>query len=201
VVFFCTFTLNDAVLYLFRYGWAFFFYLLGGLGIIWSVVWLIFASDTPVTNTHISENEKEYIRACKAAEKIQDIRTKTPWGPMLLSQGFWCILLSMFFCDFGLYAIWAVVPEYMNEVLLFSIQENGLLSALPHIASFIVVMLTGGLADLIIRKKILKRVNTRKLFHGIGTLSPAICLLLIAYLNCERRYLAVLLLIVGVALK
>jgi len=124
----------------------------------------------------------------------------------------------MFFCDFGLYgidlyilsikiiiicliAIWAVVPEYMNEVLLFSIEENGLLSALPHVASFIVVMLTGSLADLIIRKKLLKRVNTRKLFHVIGTLSPAICLLLISFLNCERRYLAVLLLIIGVALK
>ncbi len=48
---------------------------LGGLGIIWSIVWLIFASDTPVNNTHISENEKEYIRACKAAEKIQDTGT------------------------------------------------------------------------------------------------------------------------------
>ncbi len=137
---------------------------------------------------------------------------------MLRSQGFWCILISMFFCDFGLYgifiyflsikiiifyliAIWAVVPEYMNEVLLFSIEENGFLSALPHIASFIIVMLTGGLADLIIRKEILKRVNTRKLFHGIGTLSPAICLLLISFLNCERRYLAVFLLIIGVALK
>ncbi len=48
---------------------------LGGLGIIWSVIWLIFASDTPVTNTHISENEKEYIRSCKAAEKIQDTQT------------------------------------------------------------------------------------------------------------------------------
>jgi hypothetical protein len=89
----------------------------------------------------------------------------------------------------------------MNEVLLFSISENGLLSALPHIASFIVVMLTGGLADFIIRKGFLKRVNTRKLFHGIGTLSPAVCLLLIAFLDCQRRYLAVALLIVGVALK
>jgi hypothetical protein len=67
----------------------------------------------------------------------------------------------------------------MNEVLLFSIEQNGFLSALPHIASFIVVMLTGSLADYIIKKKILKRVNARKLFHGIGTLSPAICLLLL----------------------
>lgn len=87
---FCTFTLGDAP-FIFRYGWAFFFYLLGkldlidlissslknlgGLGIIWSVVWLIFASDTPVGNKHISEKEKEYIRACKAEEKIQDTRT------------------------------------------------------------------------------------------------------------------------------
>jgi hypothetical protein len=89
----------------------------------------------------------------------------------------------------------------MNEVLLFSIEENGILSALPHVASCIVVLATGGLADIIIEKKYLKRVNTRKLFHGIGTLAPAICLLLISFLNCEHRYLAVLLLIIGVALK
>ena len=129
----------------------------------------------------------------------------------------WCTLISMFFCDFGLYgslinlflrikklyflAIWAVVPEYMNKILLFSFEKNGLLSALPHLASAVVVLSTGGLADLIIRKKFLSRTNTRKLFHGIGTLSPAICLLLISFLNCERRYLAVLLLIIGVALK
>ncbi|CAF2682203.1 unnamed protein product [Rotaria sp. Silwood2] len=198
---FCGFTLSDPIPFIFRFGWAYFFYLLGGLGILWSIVWLFFASDTPTTNTHMSENEKEYIHACKAAEKIQDTRTRTPWGPMLLSQGFWCILISMVSCDFGLYAIWAVVPEYMNEVLLFSIEENGFLSALPHIGSFIIVMLSGGLADFIIRKKFLKRVNTRKLFHGIGTLSPAICLLLISFLNCERRYLAVLLLVIGVALN
>ncbi|CAF0921048.1 unnamed protein product [Rotaria sordida] len=198
---FCGFTFNDSIPFIFRFGWAYFFYLLGGLGIIWSMVWLFFASDTPTTNRHMSENEKEYIQACKAVEKIQDARTKTPWGPMLLSQGFWCILISMVSCDFGLYAIWTVVPEYMNEVLLFSIEENGFLSALPHMGSFIVVMLSGGLADFIIRKKILKRVNTRKLFHGIGTLAPAICLLLISFLNCERRYLAVLLLVIGVALN
>ena len=95
-------------------------------------------------------------------------------------------------------AIWAVVPEYMNKILLFSIEENGLLSALPHIGSFIVDMLTDRLADLIIEKKYVKRLNARKLFHVIGTLTLAICLLLISFLNCERRYLAVSLLLIGV---
>ncbi|CAF4026783.1 unnamed protein product [Adineta steineri] len=198
---FCTFSLYDAVPFIFRHGWAYFFYLLGGLGIVWSVVWLIFASDTPMTNKYISPDEKEYIRACKADEQIQDTDTKIPWSAMVRSQAVWCVILAMFFCDFGLYAIWAVVPEYMNEVLLFSIEENGLLSALPHIASFIVVMTTGRLADYLIEKKYLKRVNARKLFHGIGTLGPAICLLFISFLDCERRYLAVMLLIIGVALS
>ncbi|CAF4792009.1 unnamed protein product [Rotaria sp. Silwood1] len=199
--FLCTISLNDAIPFIFRYGWAYFLYLLGGLGIVWSIVWLIFASDTPVTNKHMSTREKEYIRTCKADEKIQDTTTSTPWGPMLRSQGFWCIFVSMFFCDFGLYAVWTVVPEYMNEVLLFSIQENGLLSALPHVANFIVVVLTGGLADFIIEKKYLKRVNARKLFHGIGTLAPAICLLFISFLDCQHRYVAVCLLIIGIALN
>lgn len=120
---------------------------------------------------------------------------------MLRSKGFWCTLISMFFCDFGLYAIWGVVPEYMYEVLKYSIQEIGVLSALPHLASFLVVVSTGSLADLLIKKGYLKRVNARKLFHGIGTLSPAVCLLLISFLNCEHRYLAVILLVIGVALN
>ena len=89
---FCTFTFNEAIPFIFRFGWAYFLYLLGnfhwltshwldwfspsgGLGIIWSVLWLIFSSDTPVKNTHISENEKEYIRTCKAEEKIQETDT------------------------------------------------------------------------------------------------------------------------------
>ncbi|CAF1132130.1 unnamed protein product [Adineta ricciae] len=196
---FCTFSLNDAIPFIFRHGWAYFFYLLGGLGIVWSIVWLIFASDTPATNRHITLDEKEYIRACKAEEKIQDVNTKIPWSAMLRSQGFWCILISMCFSDFGLYAVWTVVPEYMSEVLLFSIEANGFLSALPHMASFLVVMLSGGLADFIIGKNYVKRINARKLFHGIGTFAPAICLLSISFLDCQRRYLAVALLIIGIA--
>ena len=91
--FFCTYSFDKALPFIFRFGWTYFFYLLGafecmlvlhaqnvrchlgGLGIVWSVVWLIFASDTPLTNAHISENEREYIRACKAEEKIQDTRS------------------------------------------------------------------------------------------------------------------------------
>jgi hypothetical protein len=89
---FCTFSFNDSVPFLFRYGWAYFFYLLGkhqeyhyifhsviyilgGLGILWSIVWLVFSSDIPATNKFISANEKKYIRACKIDEKLQDTNT------------------------------------------------------------------------------------------------------------------------------
>lgn len=42
---------------------------------LWSIVWLIFASDSPSTNERISNEEKEYIRQCKLKEKIQDKKT------------------------------------------------------------------------------------------------------------------------------
>lgn len=56
------------------------FHIIGGLGILWSGIWLFFASDTPITNTHISSEEKEYIQTCKTAEKIQDSRTVSNEG-------------------------------------------------------------------------------------------------------------------------
>lgn len=193
-----------------------------------------------MTNKHISEDEREYIQTCKAAEKIQDTRavcikisfvyclickcnlsenTMVSNGTITRLLVYSCIDVLLrfwslwsvcgffihekknYFCLFTFTAIWMVIPAYMNEVLLFTDEQNGFLSALPQIGSFTVVMLTGGLADFIIKKKYLKRVNTRKLFHGVGTLAPAICLLLMSFLNCESRYLAVFLLFIGVALK
>lgn len=42
-------------------GWPSIFYVLGLIGIVWFIVWMIFSSNEPSNNRFISENEKEYI--------------------------------------------------------------------------------------------------------------------------------------------
>ncbi|CAF1555532.1 unnamed protein product [Didymodactylos carnosus] len=79
--------------------------------------------------------------------------------------------------------------------------RDGFFSALPQLGSLIFVLSTGYVADYIVHREIVRAITARKLFHAIGTISPAICLLIISFLNCTRRYLAVGLLTVGVALS
>jgi ACS family sodium-dependent inorganic phosphate cotransporter-like MFS transporter 5 len=42
-------------------GWPSIFYILGTVGVIWTILWIIFASDSPETNRFISNKEKVYI--------------------------------------------------------------------------------------------------------------------------------------------
>ncbi len=49
-----------------------------------------------------------------------------------------------------------------------------------------------------IRKKILTRTQTRKLFNVLGNLFPAIFVIGLAFMTCKLKYIAVVLLTIGV---
>ncbi len=60
------------------------------------------------------------------------------------------------------------------------------------------INISGFLADMCIRKKILTRTQTRKLFNVLGNLLPAIFVIGLAFMTCKLKYVAVGLLTVGV---
>lgn len=43
------------------YGWPSSFYLYGCLGIVWTILWVIFGSSSPADHKHITNCEKDYI--------------------------------------------------------------------------------------------------------------------------------------------
>jgi hypothetical protein len=49
-----------------------------------------------------------------------------------------------------------------------------------------------------IRKKILTRTQTRKVFNVLGNLFPAIFVIALAFMTCKLKYIAVALLTIGV---
>lgn len=58
--------------------------------------------------------------------------------------------------------------------------------------------MSGFVADMFIRKKILTRTQTRKLFNVVGNLFPAIFVIGLAFMNCQLKYVAVAFLTLGV---
>lgn len=60
------------------------------------------------------------------------------------------------------------LPKYMNDVLHFSISDNGFYSSLPQLMKLIMALLTGALNDWLIIANYLTITNGRKLFVAIG---------------------------------
>ncbi len=57
---------------------------------------------------------------------------------------------------------------------------------------------SGFLTDIVVRKKILTITNARKFFSILGNLLPAIFIIALAFVTCQIKYIAVILLTIGI---
>uniref|UniRef100_A0A3Q2IAC9 Solute carrier family 17 member 1 n=1 Tax=Equus caballus TaxID=9796 RepID=A0A3Q2IAC9_HORSE len=70
--------------------------------------------------------------------------------------------------------------EYITS---FHVQQNGLLSALPHLFSWIFGLLAGQMSDFLLSRNIFSILNIRKLFIMLGLLLPALFCVCLLYLS------------------
>ncbi|XP_013378690.1 sialin isoform X2 [Lingula anatina] len=184
-------------------GWASIFYILGLLGVIWCILWLILVSNSPADHPRISAIERDFIlQSLKGQMDHKDKKhTHIPWKAFLTSMPLWAIVVGNVTSDWGLYTFLTNMPTYFKEVLKFDIKSNGLISAIPYIGFWLVINLAGLGADLFRKKGWLSTTNARKLMETIGQLIPAILLVGLSFVDCTQPALAVTLLTLGVAIS
>jgi len=74
----------------------------------------------------------------------------------------------------------------MHDVLQFNLTENGILSGLPYVATWLLMMGGGQLADWLRAPHRLQTGTVRKLFCTAGLLIPGLFLIVIGFLGCNR---------------
>jgi len=87
---------------------------------------------------------------------------------MLLSKAMLACIISQIGHDWGYYVMITCLPKYIADVLQFSIRSNGFVTALPFLAMWCCTILSGWLADWLIRKGKMSMDAQRKLFTFIG---------------------------------
>lgn len=60
------------------------------------------------------------------------------------------------------------LPKYMNDVLHFSIQDNGVYSSIPQAIKLVLALLTGALNDWLVAVNYMTITNARKIFVAVG---------------------------------
>ncbi|XP_050679097.1 putative inorganic phosphate cotransporter isoform X3 [Leptidea sinapis] len=185
-----------------KFGWPAVFYVAGVTCLGWAVLWIIFGDSTPSTSRWISKEERKFIELNNGTMDASDKKAmSTPWKGIWTNLPFWAILLAHCGQSLGFWTLLTEMPSYMDKVLGVSIKDNGILSALPYAAMFILSFIFSWASDFLVNRNMLTRGTARKVFNTIGFWGPAAALVALSYIPAGHISLAVAMLTVTVGLN
>ena len=183
-----------AILYL-AFGWKMTFVVIGAIGLLWIVPWLIINKALPAKHPQLAEEELDYILAGQKTEDDNDSDNDhvPSWGELLMYKQSWAVILSRFFIDpiWWLFVSW--LPIYLADKFGFDIKEIGLFAWVPYVGAAAGSLIGGWASGYLITKG--WTVNkARKWTIAIGGIVMFPSLILTAY--ASTPLLAVLLIAV-----
>ncbi|XP_063347477.1 sialin [Pelmatolapia mariae] len=169
---------------IFYLDWTYVFYIFGAVGLVWFVLWAFFVFDSPNTHPRISEQERLYITSSLKNE-LSTSASNIPWRSIVTSMPLFAIVVAHFSYNWTFYTLLTLLPTYMSDILGFSIQQNGFLSALPYLGCAVVAVLSGQIADYLRETRKYRTIIVRKSFTLIGMIGPAVFLVAAGYTGCD----------------
>ncbi|XP_023940700.1 putative inorganic phosphate cotransporter isoform X2 [Bicyclus anynana] len=184
------------------WGWPSVYYLAGVTCVVWALLWFLLGASNPGSSRLISKEERKYIESSAGSHDVNEQKKMpVPWKGIWTSLPFWSILLAHSGQSLGFWTLLTEMPSYMDKVLGVDIKSNGLLSALPYVAMYILSFVFSWCAELMVNRKVCSLGTTRKIFNTIAFWGPAAALLALSYIPAGQLPLAVAMLTLTVGLN
>jgi len=166
-------------------GWPSAFYVFGAAGCLWAFAWFMLCHNSPSAHPRISLSELSYIETLMESRE-SSAKLPVPWMKVATSPPFWACAAAQFANNWGYYTLLTCLPKYMHDVLQFDMTQNGVLSGLPYVASWLLMIGGGQLADWLRMPHHLQTSTVRKLFCTAGLLIPGALLIAVGFLGCNH---------------
>lgn len=174
-------------------GWEAIFYIHGILPLIWCAVFFFFFEDCPETQKYISEKERSLLVNSYGHRSPGSTKQKVPWTRIFTSVPFWALIFTNTLGNFAWYFLLTQLPLYMNKILKYDIKSNAAISCAPYLINAFTNPLLGKLLDWGRQKGYWTQTGARKIAVCISCVPASICLMVIAYIGCDRTTSTVLL--------
>jgi MFS family permease len=152
--------------------WRATFWIFGGLGVLWCVLWALWFRNRPEEKEGVNEAEVALIRAGRAEETGHG---GVPWGRLLTNGNLWLLCLMYFCASYGWYFNITYLPDFLEQQ---GVSKDSVLGAVykggPLWLGAPACLLGGWLTDLFIRRTGNRRWG-RRLFGLVGHSACALC--------------------------
>jgi len=150
--------------------WRHTFWIFGGLGVVWCVVWWLLFRDRPEQSRAVNTGELALIQAGKQVADGGHHRG-VPWKRFVTSGNLWVLCFAYFCSSYGWYFNMFWLPKYLKEVYgIDKVAEPfraGLLTGSPLLFGAIACVAGGYLSDAFIRRTGNRKWG-RRLFGVVG---------------------------------
>lgn len=164
-----------SMLYIY-FGWKNTFIVVGSLGIIWLIPWLIFNKTTPDKHPWITEKERAHILdGLEVKTQSDSIENKAKsWGELLRNRNSYAIILGRLFLDpvWWMFVTW--LPIYLSEVFKLDIKQIAFSAWVPYVGAAIGAITGGWFSGYIIkRSKSVLQARKIAILIGAAIILPA----------------------------
>ncbi|NVZ84048.1 MFS transporter [Pseudomonas yamanorum] len=128
-------------------GWQLAFLIVGGIGLVWSGLWLLLYKH-PRDQRLLAQAEREYIEAGQETHLKDGVQKKASWKRILKSRNFFAIASARMLSEPAWQTFNAWIPLYLMTERHMNIKEMALFAWLPFLAADIGCVLGGYLSPL-----------------------------------------------------
>ena len=176
------------------FDWKLTFLLIGLVGVVWGIVWMIFFKENPADHKRVNEAELAHIREGQAHMEETGGGQPLKWYQLFKYRNIWAMCIGFFMINYNSYFFITWLPTYLVKERGMDLIEMGIMASLPLLTAMVVEVGAGWMSDRIYAKGKLSLTAVRKLFLIIG-LVMASCIGFAAF--ADSAILAVILLCVA----
>ena len=136
------------------FGWRRAFWVLGVLGLVWSILFFWWFRERPEDKPDCNQAERDLIHAGVGSVQVHDAgagHEPIPWRALLLSPNTWALCLAAFCVSFGWYFYPTYQPQFLEDVHGFEYKDSEILTGLPFLCGAAGCILGGRLSDRLVR--------------------------------------------------
>lgn len=178
------------------YGWKTTFLIVGSLGLVWIIPWLIINKATPKEHPWITDKEKELILAGQHKQQAGTTERGLSWGELLSNKKSYAVILGRFFLDpiWWMFVTW--LPIYLSEVFKLDIKQVAFSAWVPYVGAAIGAIIGGWFSGFLMKKG--RSVNAaRKTAIVVGALITLPAMILAAYATTPTMAVIIMAFILG----